>query len=157
MFGVSSFMKIGALVSFGTKFCKFVILGQGHQFQLLYNYHVRLVVSAKFHKSTQVLNFGSRSTISTIIFMINELDLLWLANFIALRIYFISGTKFSWNGGVDTCFNVEYVLLGRNFDFLGGYSVVTARYLVVIARYLVVTARYFSLLLVPTFSMNGIY
>ena len=30
-------------------------------------------------------------------------------------------TKFSWNEGIDTCFNVECVLLGRNFDFLGGY------------------------------------
>ena len=86
-------------------------------------------------------------------------------------IYFILGTRFSWNDGTDTCFNVECVLRGRNFDFLGGYLVFTARYLVVIAGYssllggycsllvvtarcLVVTARYRSLLLVPTFSMN---
>ena len=49
-------------------------------------------------------------------------------------------TKFSWNEGIeDTCFNVECMLLGRNFDFLGGYLVVTARYLVVTAQYLVVT------------------
>ena len=56
------------------------------------------------------------------------------------------------------------MLLGRKFDFLGGYLVVTARYLVVTARYcslpggycslLVVTARYRCLLLVPTFRMN---
>ena len=88
-----------------------------------------------------------------------------MLNFIALGIYFIFGTKFSWNEGIDTCFNVEYVLLGRNFDFLGGYLVVTARYLVVTTGYcslpggycslLVVTARYSSLLLVPTFTMNG--
>ena len=38
-------------------------------------------------------------------------------------------TKFSWNKGIDTCFNAKCVLLGRNFDFLGGYLVVTARYL----------------------------
>ena len=59
------------------------------------------------------------------------------------------------------------VLLGRNFDFLGGYLVVTARYLVVITGYcslpggycslLVVTARYRLLLLVPTFSMNAVF
>ena len=49
-----------------------------------------------------------------------------------------------------TCFNVQYVLLGRNFDFVGGYLVFTA-------RYLVVTARYCSLLVIPTFSMNGYY
>ena len=54
----------------------------------------------------------------------------------------------------------------RNFDFFGGYLVVTACYLVVTARYLVitsgyclllvVTAHYHSLLLVPTFSMNAL-
>ena len=79
--------------------------------------------------------------------MINELDLLWVPIFIAIGIYLLLGTKFSWNKGIDTCFNVECVLLGRNFDFLGGYLVVTA-------RYLVVTARYRSSLLVPTFSIN---
>ena len=31
-----NFMKIGENFSFGTKFCKFVILDQGHQFQLIY-------------------------------------------------------------------------------------------------------------------------
>ena len=49
------------------------------------------------------------------------------------------------------------MLLGRKFDFLG-YLVVTVRYLVVTARYLMVTRgypRYRSILLVPTFSMNG--
>ena len=96
--------------------------------------------------------------------MINELDLLWLLNFIALGIYFIFETKFSWNEGIDTCFNVDCVLLGRTFDFLGGYKVVNARYLMVSVSYctllggycsfLVVIARYRSLLLVPTFSMN---
>ena len=39
---------------------------------------------------------------------------------LALGIYFIFGTKFSWNGGIDTCFNIGCVLLGRNFDLLGG-------------------------------------
>ena len=107
--------------------------------------------------------------------MINELDLFWMPNFISWGIYFILGTKFSWNERIDTCFNVEYVLLGRNFDFFGGYLVIIARYLVVTAGYcslsgsycsllvvtggyrslLVVTDRYRSLLLVPTFSVNG--
>ena len=40
------------------------------------------------------------------------------------------------------------VLLGRNFDFLGGYLVVTPCYLVVTVRYLVVTGDYCSLPLV---------
>ena len=96
--------------------------------------------------------------------LINELDLLWLPHFIALGIYFFYGNKFSWNEGIDTCFNVEYVLLDHNFHFLGGYLVVTACYLVVTTGYcplpggycslLVVTACYRSLLLVSTFSMN---
>ena len=99
--------------------------------------------------------------------MINELHLPRVPNFIALGIYFLSGTKFFWNEENDTCFNVECVLLGRNFDFLGGYLVVTARclmvttsycsLLVVTARYLVVTARSRSLLLVPTFRMNDTF
>ena len=86
-----------------------------------------------------------------------------MPNFIALGIYFIFGTKFSRNEGTDTCFNVERMLLGHNFDFLCGYLVVTARYLVVTARYcsslgsywllLLVTGGYCSLLLVPTFSI----
>ena len=62
-----------------------------------------------------------------------------------------------WNERSDTCFNVECVLLDRNFGFFGGYLVVTARYLVVTGGYfslLVVTACYRSLMLVPTFSMN---
>ena len=66
-------------------------------------------------KSVQVFNFGSRSA--------------------GLRIYFIFGTKLSWNEGIDTCFNVECVLVGRNFDFLGRYLVLTASYLVLTARY----------------------
>ena len=56
-----------------------------------------------------------------------------MPNFIALEIYFIFGTKFSWNEGIDTCFNVEFVLFGCNFDFFGGYLVVTACYLLVTA------------------------
>ena len=63
-----------------------------------------------------------------------------MPNFVALGMYFLFGTKFSWNEEIDIYFDVEYVLLDRNFDFLGGY--------------LVDTARYRSLLLVPTFSMN---
>ena len=82
-----------------------------------------------------------------------------MPNFIGLGIYFIFGTKFSWNEGTDICFNVECVFHGRNFNFLGGYLVVTARYPVIAAGYcslpggywwlLVVTARYcfFPLLL----------
>ena len=88
---------------------------------------------------------------------INKLDLLWMPNLVGLGMYFLFGTKFSWNEGIDICFHVEYVLLSRNFDFLDGYLVVTARYLVltVTACYLVITTCYSSLLLVLTFSMNA--
>ena len=66
------------------------------------------------------------------------------------------GANFSWNDGIDTCFNVECVLLGRNFDFRGSYLVVTACYLVVTVHYLVFTCGYYSLphYWLPTFSMN---
>ena len=58
--------------------------------------------------------------------------------------YFLFGTKFAWNEEIDTFFNVECVLLGRDFDFLAGYLVITA-------RYLVVTTGYCSLPLVTAF------
>ena len=79
--------------------------------------------------------------------MINELHLLCVPNFIAIETYFLFGTKFSWNEETDTCFNVKFLLLGRNFDFLGGYLVATACYLSVTTdqcSLLVVTARYCS-------------
>ena len=62
--------------------------------------------------------------------------------------YFIFGTKFSRNERIDTCFNVEFVLLGRNFDFPGGYLVFTARYLVVTVGYCSLLGGYWRLLLV---------
>ena len=86
--------------------------------------------------------------------------------------HFIFGIKFSWNEGIDICFNVECVLIGRNFDFFGGYwwlllvtkwlllvtwwillvtwwlLLVTWWLLVVTARYQVATARYWWLLVV---------
>ena len=80
--------------------------------------------------------------------MINELELLWSSNFIALGIYFVFGAEFSWNEGIDTCFNLKYVLLSRNFGFLGGYMVVTAYYLVVTACYCSLLDGYWWLLLV---------
>ena len=54
--------------------------------------------------------------------------------------------------GLILDFNVECVLVGRNFDFFGGYLVATARYLVVTARYLVVTVSYYLLPLVTASS-----
>ena len=58
-----------------------------------------------------------------------------MPNFIVLRIYFFCGTKFSWNEETNTCFNVECVLLGCDFEIFGGYLVVTANYLVVTGGY----------------------
>ena len=117
-----------------------------------------------FFETLKGFNFWKMKVAYHIIFMINELHLLWVPNFIALGIYFLFGTKFSWKEEIYTCFNVGCVLLGRNFDFLGSYLVVSARYLMIATGYcslpsgycslLVVTARYRSLLLVPTFSMN---
>ena len=128
-----NFIKNEAQFSFVTKFHKFVVLGRGHllpsyiflisKFDLFWvpNFIKIRHITIFEIKSAQVFNFGSRSAISNITFMINEIDLFWVPNFIALEIYFIFGTKFSWNEGIDSCFNVECVLLSRNFDFLGGY------------------------------------
>ena len=86
-----------------------------------------------------------------------------MPNFIALAIYFLFGTKFSWNEGIDVCFNVECVILDHNFDFIGGYLVVTAHFiggywLLLITRWLLLVTgdsdRYCLLLFIPTFGVN---
>ena len=113
--------------------------------------------SAKFHKNWNTLQFWGQicpissqyRQFSNILFTINKLDLLWVPNFITLRIYFIFGTKFSWNEGLTLVLMI-CVLLGRKFDFL----MVTWWLLLVTWWLLVVTACYRSLLLVPTFHMN---
>ena len=71
-----------------------------------------------------------------------------MPNFIALEIYFLFGTKFSWNEGIGTCFNVECALLDHNSDFLGGYFVVTTCYLKVTSSYRSLPGGYCSLPLV---------
>ena len=82
-----------------------------------------------------------------------------MPNFTALGIYFLLGTNFSGNEKIDSCFNVECMLLCCNIDFLGGYLVVTARYIVVAARYCSLPCSYCPLPLIklslPTFSMKG--
>ena len=63
------------------------------------------------------------------------------------------------NEEINTWFNIECLLLIRNFDFLGGYLVVTAGYCSLPGGYwslLVVTASYRSLLFILTFSLNDI-
>ena len=62
--------------------------------------------------------------------------------------YFLYGTKLSWNEGIDTYFNVECVLLGRNFDFPGRYLVFTALYIVVTTGYCSLPGGYYSLLVI---------
>ena len=51
---------------------------------------------------------------------------------------------------IDTCFNVECVVLGHNFNFFGGYLVVTARYLMVTAGYCSLPGGYWWLLLITS-------
>ena len=76
-------------------------------------------IEAHYNFETKVFKCGLRSATSNIVFMIIELDLLWVSNLTALGIYFIFATKFFWNEGIDTYFSVdEYVLLGRNFEVI---------------------------------------
>ena len=74
--------------------------------------------------------------------------MLWVPNFIALGICFSFWSKFSWNESIEICFNVKYMLLARDFDFLGGYVVVTARFLVATAGYCLFPGDYCSLSLI---------
>ena len=89
----------------------------------------------------QVFNFSQDSQSQT--------SYLWLTNSTCFYCHkfgsiLLLGTKLSGNEEIDTCFNVKCVLRRHNFDFLGGYLVVTAHYLVVTTRYwwlLLVTAH----------------
>ena len=120
------------------------------------HYHVRFALSIKFHKSWNAFQFWDQicpissqdAQFSNIIFKINKLDLLWVLNFIALGIYFIFGTKFFSNEGIDTCFNINCVLLGRTFDFFRGYCSLPSGYCSLAGGYwwlLLVTGTYYSL------------
>ena len=119
-----------------------------------------------------VCNFGSRSSIPINILIISKFNLLWVPDFIKighianlrpnLPKFLISGqdpqfqisylcltnlTCFDCHEGIDTCFNVKCVLLGRNFDFLGGYCSLPSGYCSLLGGYwwlLLVTARYCS-------------
>ena len=89
--------------------------------------------------------------------MINELDLI-------AKFHSIGNIFHLWDQifRIDTCFNVECELLGRNFNFFVGYFVVNARYLVITGGYcsllggcwwlLLVTGGYCSLPLVTACS-----
>ena len=55
---------------------------------------------------------------SNIIYKINELDLLWVPNFISLEINFIFWTKFSWNEEIDTFLMLDVCYLVVGFIFL---------------------------------------
>ena len=85
---------------------------------------------------------------SNIRFKINELDLLWVPNFLALEIYFIFGTTFFWNDRLilvlmsNVCYLVVILII----------LVVTCWLLLVTYWLLFVT---WWLLLVPIFSMNA--
>ena len=134
---------------------KFLILKKGLRHFLttlkVFNTEKRLHHVLMTLKVSQNSYSGEQSLVKVayhIIFMINELHLLWVPNFIALGIYFLFGTKFSWNEETDSCFSVECMLLDRNFDFLGCYLVVTARYLLVTTGYCSLPCGYYSLLVV---------
>ena len=133
----AKFQKIGANFSAGIKFV------------WIFNFVSRLSVpttiliismfdlhkcqrSAKFHKSWNTLQFWDQicpissqdPQFSNILFTINKLDLFWVPNFIALRIYFIFGTKFSWNEGLILVLMTYVCYLAVSLIFwwlLGGY------------------------------------
>ena len=75
-----------------------------------------------------------------------------MPNFTVFGVYFIFETKFCWNEGNDACFNVKSVPLGGYSSLPSGYCSLPGG----CCSLLVVTALYRSLLVVPTFSINGI-
>ena len=106
-----------------------------------------LIMALKVFGIAILKNAGEQSLLKIayhIIFTINELELLWVPNFIALGIYFIFGSKFSWNEGIDSSLMSNVGYLAVILIFL----VVTARYLVVSAGYCSLPGGYWWLLLV---------
>ena len=106
-----NFIKTRANFSVGTKFARIYNFASRSSIpSIFHNYHVRFVLSAKFHqnwahwnfesKSAQVFNFRSRSAISNIVFMINGLDLLWVPNFIAWKYISYLGPNFPGTKGL---------------------------------------------------------
>ena len=131
----AKFQKIGANFSAGIKFV------------WIFNFVSRLSVpttiliismfdlhkcqrSAKFHKSWNTLQFWDQicpissqdPQFSNIIFTINKLALSAKLRSIGNIFHFWDQIFLEW--GIDTCFNVTCVSIGRNFGFLmvtGGY------------------------------------
>ena len=131
----------------------------------IHNMYVRFVLSVKYQKN--LVAILRPSDILTVLRQFVEvltilgqdpqlqISYLWLTNLIrsecqihSIGICFIFGIKFSWNEVIHTCFNAECVLLGHNFNFLGGCLVVTSGYLVVTGCYWLLLGGYWWLLLV---------
>ena len=94
-------------------------------------------------------------------YVINELDLFWVLNFIALRIYFILGSNFSGMRGLILVLMSSMCYLAVTWWLLGGYCSLPSGYcslLHVTWWLLLIIGGYWLLPLatiVPTFSMNS--
>ena len=95
---------------------------------------------------------------SNIRFKINELDLLWVPNFLALEIYFIFGTTFFWNDRLILVLmsNVCYLVIILIILVVTWWLLLVTYWLLFVTWWLLlVTVHYWWLLLVPIFSMNA--
>ena len=125
-------------ISFGTKFRKFVILGQRSVIP------INILIFSMFDLFW-VSNFIKIGLIAILRpnlskFLISgqdtqfQISYLWLRNLtcfdcqisIALRVHFIFGTNFFWNEAIDNCFNVEWMCITWpwfwfSWWLLGGY------------------------------------
>ena len=150
---VPSWIKTGAKFSVGTKFTR------------IYNFGLRsslvstiFTISMLDHKSWSTLEFwdqvcpilGQDPQFSNIIFKINKLGLLGVQNFIPFGIYFIFGTKFSWNEGIDTWYsNMCYLAVILIFLVVTWWLLLITYWLLLVTGWLlVVSTRYHLLLLV---------
>ena len=100
LLSVPSFRNIGANSSVGTKFAQIYNFGSTSSVPstIFITSMFESLGSLQFYFWNQICAIlGQDPQFSNIIFKINELDLLWVPIFIALGIYFIFGTTFSWN------------------------------------------------------------
>ena len=150
---VLEFIKIGANFSVGTKFagiCNFgsrsAVPSTIFKINMFDLHEVPIFLKAGAHG-----NFETKSTkfwVKIRNFLIIYLRLTNLSKFHSIKSIFHFWDQIFLEWGIEACFNAKCMLIGHNFEFFGGYLVVTACYLVVTVRYCSLPGGYCSLPLV---------
>ena len=133
---MSKFVNIAHILILGPNLPRSIILGHDNSKYYIHDLDVPFALSPKFQKNWTMFQFWDKISQILILLIISMCNLFWVPNFIKIRniailrlnlpkylikalgIYFIFGTKFFWNEGIDTGFNVKCVLLYLILIFL---------------------------------------